>query len=140
MTLINRRFLKEVTPDAVMKKKALPVSVRGVGPEKHLLVDYATINLYFPGNEHCTIMIHQYVHVVNGFEAKMLINTDILGKESFTIDAGNRTIKSYNNIFILLGVASRAQMQFTQQILANKDMTIPARTLGQILAQSKLPE
>ena len=31
-------------------------------------------------------------------------------------------------------------MQFTQQILANKDTTIPAKTLGQISVQSKLPE
>ena len=31
-------------------------------------------------------------------------------------------------------------MQFTQQILANRDTTIPAKTLGQILVQSKLPE
>ena len=31
-------------------------------------------------------------------------------------------------------------MQFTQQILANKDTFIPARTLEQIVVQSKLPE
>ena len=31
-------------------------------------------------------------------------------------------------------------MQFTQQILANRDTIIPAKTLGQILVQSKLPE
>ena len=31
-------------------------------------------------------------------------------------------------------------MQFTQQVLANKDTTIPAKTLGQIPVQSKLPK
>ena len=31
-------------------------------------------------------------------------------------------------------------MQLTQQILANQDTTIPAKTLGQIPVQSKLPE
>ena len=31
-------------------------------------------------------------------------------------------------------------MQFIQQILASKNTTIPAKTLGQILVRSKLPE
>ena len=65
-----------------------------------------------------------------------------IGKESFTINSGNRraTIRNCNNIVIPLEVAPQAQMQFTQQILANKDTTILARTLGQICVQSKLPE
>ena len=49
-------------------------------------------------------------------------------------------IRSCNNIVIPLKVTSQAQMQFTQQILADKDTTIPAKTLGQIPVQSKLPE
>ena len=71
----------------------------------------------------------------------MLIGVDILGKESFNIDTGNKsaTIRSCNNIVILLEVAPQAQMQFTQQILANKDTIIPTRILGQIPIQSKLP-
>ena len=58
MTLINKDFLKEVTPDAVMKKMTSPISVRGIGPRKNSLVHYATIELYFPGKEHCTAAIH----------------------------------------------------------------------------------
>ena len=114
MTLINRNFLKEVASNIVMKKMALPVSVRGVGPRKHSSIDYATINLYFPGNKHCTAAVHQEIHVVNGFKAKMLIGIDIFGKKNFTIDTGNRrtTIESCNNIVIPLKVAPQAQMQF----------------------------
>ena len=58
MTLIDRNFLKEVAPGAVMKKMASPVSVRGIEPGKHLSVNYATINLYFLRNERCTAAIH----------------------------------------------------------------------------------
>ena len=58
MTLINRDFLKGVAPDAIMKKMASPVFARGVGPGKHSLIDYATINLYFPGDKHCTAAVH----------------------------------------------------------------------------------
>ena len=79
MTLINRDFLKEVTLNAIIKKMASIVSVRGIRPREHSLVDYATINLYFPRNECCTTAIHQEVHIVNGFKTKMLINMDILG-------------------------------------------------------------
>ena len=87
-----------------MKKTASPVSARGVRPRKHLLIDYATINLYFPGNKHCTAVVHQEVHVVDALKAKMLIGIDILGKKSFTIDTGNSraTIGSCNNIVIPL--------------------------------------
>ena len=142
MTLIDRDFLKEVAPDAVMKKMASPVSVRGIRPGKHSSIDYATINLYFPVNKHCTAAVHQKVHVVDGLKAKMLISINILGRESFTINTRNRraTIGSCNNIVIPLKVAPQAQMQFTQQILANKDTTIPAKTLRQIFVQSKLLE
>ena len=58
MTLIDRDFLKEVTPDAIMKKMASPMSVRGVGPRKHSSIDYVTINLYFPRNKRCTAAVH----------------------------------------------------------------------------------
>ena len=54
MTLIARDFLKKVLPDAIMKKIAFPVSVRGVGPGKHSSVNYATIDTYFPEKERCT--------------------------------------------------------------------------------------
>ena len=137
MTLIDRDFLKEVAPNVVMTKMASPVSVKGVRPRKHSLVDYATINLYFPANKHCTTAVHQKVHV-----AKMLIGINILSRESVTIDTRNKrsTIGSGNNIVIHLEVAPQSQTQFPQQILANKDMTIPAKILDQILVQSKLPE
>ena len=139
-TLIDRDFLKEVAPNTVMRKMASPVSVRGVRPKKHSLIDYATLSLYFPGNKRCTAAIHQEVHVIDGLKAKMLISINILGKESFTINTRNKkaTIGSCNNIVIPLEVASQAQMQFTQQILANKNTTILAKALEQILVQSKL--
>ena len=107
MTLINRNFLNEIVLDAVMKKMASPVSVRSIGPRKHLSVNYATINLYFPGNEHCTATIHQEVHVVDSLKAKMLIGINILGRKSFTINIGNKkaTIGSCNNVVIPLEVA-----------------------------------
>ena len=107
MTLINRNFLKEVAPNAVMKKMASPVSVRGIGPKKHSSVNYVTINLYFVGNECCTATIHQEVHVVDRLNAKMLIDMNILGRRSISIDTGNKqaTIGSCNNIIIPLEVA-----------------------------------
>ena len=128
MTLIDKDFLKEVVPNAVMKKMASPVSVKGVGPRKHSSVNYATIDLYFPGNKRCTAVVHQEVHVIDGLKPKMLIGIHILSREIFTIMTGNRrtTIKNSNNIVISLEVAPQEQMQFTQQILANKDTTIPA--------------
>ena len=72
----------------------------------------------------------------------MLIGIDYPSRESFTINTKNKraTIGSCNNIVIPLEVAPQAQMQFTQQILADKDTTIPARTLELIPVKSKLPE
>ena len=107
MTLIDKDILKQVAPDAVIKKMASPVSFKGVRPKKHLSVDYATIDLYFLGNKHCTAAIHQELHAVNGLKAKMLIDMDILEKKSITIGTGNKqaTISSCNDIVIPLEVA-----------------------------------
>ena len=69
-----------MAPDTVIKKVSSPVSVRGVGPGKHSLVDYATIDLYFPGNEQCTAGINQEVHMVDGLKTKMLISINMLGR------------------------------------------------------------
>ena len=90
MTLIDRDFLKVVARNTVMMKMASSVSVRGVGPGKHSLIDYATFDLYFPGNKRCTAAIHREVHVVDNLKAKMLICIDILGRESFAIDTRNK--------------------------------------------------
>ena len=65
ITLIDKDFLKKVAPDAVIKRMASPVFVRGIGSRKFSSVDYATIDLYFPGNKHCTLAIHREVQVVN---------------------------------------------------------------------------
>ena len=140
MTLIDKDFPKKVTPDAVMKKMVSLVSVRGVGCRKHSSVDNTTIDMYFPQTKRRTAMINQEIHKVDSLKAKMLIGIDILGKESFTINTKNKKaiIKSCNNLIIFLEVASQAHTQFTQQILADKDTIILAKTLKQILVQSKL--
>ena len=103
-----------MAPNIVMKKMASLMSVKSVTPKKHSLVNYATINLYFPGNKHCTGAVHQEVHVVNSLKAKMLININILGNKSFTIDTRNKrtTIESCDNIVIPLEMAPEAQTQF----------------------------
>ena len=111
MTLINKDFLKEVMPHIVIKKIVSSVSVKGVEPRKHSLVDYATINLYFPGNKCCTAAVHREVHMVNGLKAKMLIGIDILGRKNFTIDTGSKRtmIGSCDNIVLPLEVAPQSQ-------------------------------
>ena len=90
-----------------MKKMASPVSVKSVRPGKHSLFDYATINLYFPGNKRHTAVVHQEVHMINGLKTQMLISINFLGRESVTIDIGNKraTFGSCNNIVIPLEVA-----------------------------------
>ena len=72
----------------------------------------------------------------------MLIGINILSKKSFTINTKNKkaTIESCDNIIIPLKVTPQAHTQFTQQILADKDTTLPAKTLGQIFIKSNLPE
>ena len=106
MILINRDFLNKVTPEAIMKKMAFSVFVKGVGPGKHSSVDYTTINLYLPKVNQCIAAITGKVHVVDRLKAKMLIGMDILGKKSVTINTGNKqaTIGSCDDIVILFKV------------------------------------
>ena len=90
MTLIDRDFLNNVAPEAIMKKMTSPVSVGGVGPGKHSLVDYTTIDLYLPRVNWRIAAITYKVHVVDGLKARMLIDMDILRRKSVTIDTGNK--------------------------------------------------
>ena len=107
MTLIDKDFLKKEVPDAIMKKMESPIYVKNIRPRKHSSVDYATIDICFPGNKHCTVAIHQEVHVIDSFKAKMLIGINILRKKSFTINIENKkaTIRNCNNIVFPLKVA-----------------------------------
>ena len=102
MTLIDRDFLNKVAPEAIIKKLTFPVSIRNIGPGKHSLVNYTTINLYLPRNNQHTAAITRKVHVVDRPKAQMLIGMDILVRESITIDTGNKqaTIGSCNDIVI----------------------------------------
>ena len=58
MTLIDRDYLKEMMPDLVMKKITSLASVKSVSSKKHLSVNYATIDFYFPGTEQRTRAIN----------------------------------------------------------------------------------
>ena len=131
MTLIDRGFLKEMAPDAVMKKMVFPVSVRGVGPGKHSSVNYTTIDIYFPGNKRRTTAIHQEVHMIDSLKAKMLIGMNIFGRKTVTIDTSNKqaTIGSCNNIVIPLEVTHQIKNQFAQQILSVQNITTLPRTI-----------
>ena len=110
MILLDRDFLKEVVPDAVMKKMTSLVSIKSIGHRKHSSVNYTIMDLYFQGNNCCTATIHQEVNVVNSLKTKMLTGIDILGREHFTIDTRNQRaiIGSCNNVVISLEIAPQA--------------------------------
>ena len=113
-----------------------------MGFGKHSLIDYTTIDLYLPKVDRRTEAITHKVHLVDGLNAKMLIGMDIFQRVSITINIGNKqaTIGSCNNIVLPLGLTPQVRNQFSQQILSDQNATIPPRSIGQVLARSKLPE
>ena len=95
MSLIDRKFLKEILPHAVIKKSKTPINVRGIGSARHATDEYCLLDLYIPGmaiGKASVAHIRREVHIVENLKAKMLMGVDILGPERMSIDIGEEKL------------------------------------------------
>ena len=96
VTLIDRAFLASQSPNVKIAQMASPLSVRGIGFNKHSTSDYALVSIYIPGTNasgnRVKALITRKAHVVENLKAKMLIGMNIMGPESMDISVAKKEV------------------------------------------------
>ena len=109
MSLIDRAFLSENHPTAEIKKMPTPMTVRGIGSNKHEASEYVRIKMYLPGKNGMTALIEREFHVVDNLAAKALIGIDIMKPEGIVLDLQNDVMRigACQDLEVPIVVASR---------------------------------
>ncbi len=130
MTLIDRQFLMEQTPQVTIHQMPSPIPVRGLGSAVHNSDQYARVDIYLPGKDGRTAVISREVHIVNDLRAKMLVGIDILAPEGVTMDLQRKVaiIGSCDNMKIPLVVMTKSANQVNHVVLFKHRTVIPPQS------------
>ena len=95
ITIADDKFFERQTKGLVpIRTMASPITVRGIGTNKHLTDKYAIVPISLTGKDHkghpAIARFRREVHLVEHLKANMLLGTDILGPEQITIDLGKK--------------------------------------------------
>ncbi len=89
ITLADRDWFHQVLPGKEVHQMASPISVRGLGSNKHRTSEYAVFPLFLPGRKNGKSVIAmtapREVHLVDNLKAKMLIGMDFMVPEKIDI-------------------------------------------------------
>ncbi len=107
MSLIDRKFLADQAPSIPVQQMPSPITVRGLGTNRHKSKEFVTLDIHLPGDGRTTVVTRE-VHIVEDLKAKMLIGIDILGPEKVLLDLDARiaTIRSCQNVQIPLTITT----------------------------------
>ena len=132
MSLIDRRFLQANLPNAEITRFQNAVRVRGIGDKVHDCHEYATFDLYLPGDSKVA-RISRGARVVDDLKAKMLIGMDIIGPEGISVHIPSRTatVESCGSMQVPLGVQPTTE-RVDRVVRLTKLITIPARSTALI--------
>ncbi|KAJ2992809.1 hypothetical protein NUW58_g2043 [Xylaria curta] len=88
-TLGDRTWIVQNFPQIPMRKRATPVTLRGIGSNFHTTDEYVILPMYFQGKDPqgkpATALFEREVAIVEDLRAHMLLGTDILQLEKFDI-------------------------------------------------------
>ena len=89
VSLINRAYLKIANPDLDIRTIASPITIRGIGTNKHVTSEYIITPLIFPSQRDSKSVLASTVprelYVVNKLKVRILISTDIIEPEKIDI-------------------------------------------------------
>lgn len=115
-----------------IRKMATPITVRGIGTNKHSTVEYAIMDIYLKGiqdGKPAIAVLRREVHLVKDLKANFLIGNDILGPEkvSINLSKGEAHIGSCD-VTIALSIKGRAT-PIHKPIHLKKSTIVPAHTV-----------
>jgi hypothetical protein len=127
MSIIDRKFLKRVLPNAT-PTKVESVPVRGIGKTVQQCDQHVTFELYLPGKEAMAV-IRCGARVVEDLKANFLIGMDILGPERIDLILSQSLIiiGSYQRIKIPIKTRARGNKRVKRIVKAKSRILIPPR-------------
>ena len=147
MTLIDRKFLHEQTPNTRIKYLDSTIAVRGVGAGKHHTNEFAVVNLYLsgthPDGSNAVAVITREAHVVDDLNARMLIGMDILGPEAVVLDIPQRLaiIHSCQKVSVPLTITPRSPRRIDVAVSAKDRTIVPRNTVMRVaIEKAHLPD
>jgi hypothetical protein len=148
MSLINREWLKQMCPDALILTRASGVSVRGIYNKSQQKSSYVVLQLFIPGYDKDNgqiklAEIRREFHIVQDLRCKMTIGEDIIEPEGFVIDSQDRkaTIKSCNGFTFKLQITPKGRQVMHRRVKTLKRPTVPPGSKALVPFKAKpLPE
>lgn len=136
ITICDEIFFKRQTQGKVpIRTMATPITVRGIGTDKHPTDQYAIVSLNLPGKDRqgksAIARFRREIHLVKDLKANILLGTDILGPEQFSIDLGRKeaTIGSCD-VIIPINIGSRSTTPAVQRsVHLRKTTTVPPHSV-----------
>ena len=138
MTMIDRAFLKRRIPTFEMKVHESPITLRGIGSNRHATTEWTTLGFYMDGESEAgdsvTIKITRDFHIVDNLKANMLIGMDVLGPEQVTIDLPrNRVIfGSCNNVSVPVQTTARDNVRIRRVVRSERRQEVPPQSTAQV--------
>lgn len=72
------------------------LKVRGIGTSKHKFLEFAVLFFYFPSRNSIADLVYvsheSEIHLVESFQANLLIGNDIISPKAMVINFGKRTV------------------------------------------------
>ena len=147
VALGDKAYIKRLLPTTEICLMSSPITVRGLGSNRHQTSEYVTIPLYFPGKHQkdgkdaIAMTAPREIHLVEDLKAKLLIGMDIMVPEAIDIIA-SKSIASVGSCQIDIPIEVKsAGRTIRQPVHAKRSVTVPPRSETQIAVHhASLPD
>jgi hypothetical protein len=131
MSLIDRKWLQELCPDAAILTRASGVSVRGIDNKAQQTSTYVVLQLYMPAYDPSNgsskiAEIRREFHIVSDLRCKLIIGEDVIEPEGFVIDSQARkaSIKSCDNLNVKLRITPKGRQVMHRRVRTLNRVTV----------------
>jgi hypothetical protein len=131
MSLIDRKWLQELCPDAAILTRASGVSVRGIDNKAQQTSTYVVLQLYIPAYDPSNgsskiAEIRREFHIVSELRCKLIIGEDVIEPEGFVIDSQARkaSIKSCDNLNVKLRITPKRRQVMHRRVRTLSRVTV----------------
>ena len=137
VSLVDRQFLMKNLPDVEMFRMKSPISVRGIGANKHQTDEYVVLPIYLPGkkqNEDVMAMISpREIHIVDQLKAQMLVGNDILQPEKIDIlTSSSMALIGSCDVLVPIELKAKDSRSVNYPIHAVSTIVVPPKTTSMI--------
>ena len=143
-TLGDRAWIERHYPKLEIRRRAQPLTVRGIGSDYHQSSDYVVLPFRFKGTtldgKSAYAAFDREVALVSGLQANILIGMDVLGPERIDIlnSKGTATVHSCD-ISIPMSAGQRGK-KVSVKVRSDKHVTIPVRAYHALTVSPRAPK